>query len=142
MKVLLHFVRQSSFQNHQFLLKLSVNFFPIKSKKFHWIKNQSKYQNVHQNFIKFHIKLIFNSSTYIFRLQLLVGSANHELLQLLEILVQSFFILQAKFFADDFEISNWIHFALNVSHISVFKSACDAREKQEILNCRVQKYSI
>lgn len=72
--------------------------------------------------------------THIFRLHFLVSSANHELLRLVEILEQSFLILQPQFLANDVEISNWIDLALDMSHVWVFESACDAEKQKVLLN--------
>lgn len=62
--------------------------------------------------------------TYIFRLQLLVDATADELLELIQILVERFLVLQPQLFRDDVQVSNRVHFALDVSHIGIIKSAC------------------
>ena len=76
----------------------------------------------------------FSPKTYIFRLHFLVGSANNELLRLVEILEQCFLVLQPQLLANDVEISNWIDLALDMSHVGVFESACDAKSEKFLLN--------
>lgn len=61
--------------------------------------------------------------THIFGLALLVATARHQLLQLVQILHQVFLVLEAQLLGDDGQIAHRIDLALDVRHVRIVERA-------------------